>query len=172
MSLPKTQSTWLASAGEHLVLSHLLRRGLIASIAPPNTEHYDIVVTNKVGGRFIPVQVKTATRDSWILSEKNEIAHKGLIYIFIYLSEDNDPEEFYIMPSKKVAEVTKMSYEIWLEMLGQSGVLHKKTSIRVLKRDHAYLKSKVRKHVKFLVNHKTGWLEDYKNNWELVIDLL
>lgn len=50
MSLPKTQSTLLASAGEHLVLSHLLRRGLIASIAPPNTEHYDIVITNKAGG--------------------------------------------------------------------------------------------------------------------------
>ena len=40
----KVQSAVIGSAGEHLVISLLLRRNFIAGLAPQNTEDFDIVV--------------------------------------------------------------------------------------------------------------------------------
>ena len=58
----KLQSAIIGSAGEHLAISLLLRRNLIAGLAPQNTEDFDIVVMTKSGQLLFPVQVKASTK--------------------------------------------------------------------------------------------------------------
>src|SRR3546814_17866078 len=47
------------AAGEHFVMSELLRRGMIAALAPAGVPNCDIVVTDDIGERLCAVQVKT-----------------------------------------------------------------------------------------------------------------
>lgn len=54
-----SQSTLLGVAGEHYVMTELLRRGYIAALAPQGVPNVDIIVTDRDGGRLCPIQVKT-----------------------------------------------------------------------------------------------------------------
>jgi hypothetical protein len=53
------QTSLTGVAGEHHVLSELLRRGYIAALAPAGVPIADIVVTNKNATRQCAIQVKT-----------------------------------------------------------------------------------------------------------------
>ena len=59
----------IGAAGEHLVLSRLLTRGLLASQAPRGTRKADILVNPLDGGRPVLIQVKSTmgskTRVGW-----------------------------------------------------------------------------------------------------------
>jgi hypothetical protein len=54
MPLPTT-----GVAGEHYVTYRLLRRGLIAALAPTGVPNADIIVTDDIGDKVCAVQVKT-----------------------------------------------------------------------------------------------------------------
>jgi hypothetical protein len=54
-----SQSTLLGAAGEHFVMSEMLRRGYIAALAPQGVPNADIVVTDIEGTRLCSLQVKT-----------------------------------------------------------------------------------------------------------------
>ena len=81
----KIQSAILGSAGEHLAISFLLRKNLIAGLAPQNTEDFDVVVMSKSGQLLFPVQVKTSTKKDWMLSKKQETPIPNLIYSLNFL---------------------------------------------------------------------------------------
>ena len=51
-----SQSTLLGAAGEHYVMSELLRRGYIAALAPQGVPNADIVVTDVEGSRLCSIQ--------------------------------------------------------------------------------------------------------------------
>ena len=67
----RPQSSVIGAAGEHLVLSHLLRLGYIAGKTPDFTKDYDLVVLNKDGNDSAPIQVKTTTYRTWIMQKKH-----------------------------------------------------------------------------------------------------
>ncbi|HEY6290400.1 MAG TPA: hypothetical protein VI455_02415 [Terriglobia bacterium] len=54
-----SQSTLLGAAGEHHVMTGLLRRGYSAALAPQGVPNADIVVTDIDGTRLCTIQVKT-----------------------------------------------------------------------------------------------------------------
>jgi len=54
-----SQATLLGAAGEHYVLSQLLRRGYIAAIAPQGVPNAHILVTDLEGQRLYAIQLKT-----------------------------------------------------------------------------------------------------------------
>ena len=169
----KLQSAIIGSAGEHLAISLLLRRNLIAGLAPQNTEDFDIVVMTKSGQLLFPVQVKASTKKNWMLSLKHENAIKNLVYIFVRFSSDLMDSEIYILDSKKVAEVTSMSHSIWLKLPNKDGGKHNDSMIRNLKADNSELIRKVKNPEKyldsrdllFIKNHSMGWLDEYRNSW-------
>lgn len=70
-------STVLGAAGEHYVMSLLLRHGFIAALAPVGVPNTDIVVTDDIGDRLCAIQVKTRVdKDSdggWHMSEKHDL---------------------------------------------------------------------------------------------------
>jgi hypothetical protein len=59
MSIENKDKQLIGAAGEHLVLSRLLARGLLALQAPRGTRKADILVNPLDGGRPVLIQVKT-----------------------------------------------------------------------------------------------------------------
>ena len=104
-------------AGEYLVAGELSKRGYIASITLRNTKGMDILASNSNASKSVGIQVKTTIYPrkiypSWMLSKKAEDYHSdNLFYVFVLLKDGNQRPDFYIVPSKDVAEYTKTSHK-------------------------------------------------------------
>ena len=79
----------VGAAGEHLVLSRLLRRGLLAAQSPRGAKKADIIVHPIDGGTPWLIQVKTKLKSSkteWIMKpEHATTVDLDLIYCFVDL---------------------------------------------------------------------------------------
>ena len=69
-------------------MCQLLRRGLIAALAPTGVPNTDIIVTDDIGARLCAVQVKTrvekGTDGGWHMGKKHEgIVSETLFYAFL-----------------------------------------------------------------------------------------
>ena len=81
-------STILGAAAEHYVMCQLLRRGMIAALAPAGVPDADIIVSDREGGQLSAVQVKArrnlGSDRGWHMSEKHEkISRELLFYCFV-----------------------------------------------------------------------------------------
>ena len=151
----------IGAAGEHLVLSRLLARDLLASQAPRGTRKADILVNPLDGGRPLLIQVKTRTGKpgllSWAMTGKSElISEKDLFYCFVNLDLINP--SVYVIPSKLVAKVIKDTHEEWLSTPGKNGQAHNDNDMRRLMNDYG----------KNFKSVKAGWMEKYLEAWELL----
>ena len=113
-------STVLGAAGEHYVMSVLLRHGFIAALAPVGVPNTDIIVSDDIGDRLCAVQVKTRVEKGsdggWHMSEKHEkIISTGLFYVFLDFGRTlTDQPVSYVVPSAVVADVVARSHAMWL----------------------------------------------------------
>ena len=134
-------------SGEYFVAAELERRGFSATITMRNTEAFDILAINEESGKQYCIQVKTYEKRSnkRLLSKKNErINKKDAFYIFVNLNTLDNPE-YYIVPSKVVAESIKSSHEKWLKQPEKNNIKHNDNNMR-----------------QFIVDEK------YKNKWDLL----
>jgi hypothetical protein len=164
----KIQTSLLAAAGEHYVMSRLLRRGLIAALAPRGAPNADILVSTETGDRLCAVQVKTRSgrggQGGWPMNAKHErIASPTLLYVFV----DYGDEEVlgwptcYILPSAIVATVLKISHQRWLDTPGKKGQPHGHSDIRNLLKDYDWPGQKP-------IGYSLGWLNEYRESWKLL----
>tara|TARA_B100000965_G_scaffold8827_1_gene6814 strand:+ start:70 stop:882 length:813 start_codon:yes stop_codon:yes gene_type:complete len=185
---PLPQNQIIGSSGEHLVLSNLLKLNFIAGLAPYNTENYDLLTLNEDGNASKSIQVKTAlnlkkkdiSKHKWVLKEKNETPIENLIFCFVAISmHPVNFSEVYVMDSTKVSEVIKMSHQIYLKLPGINGQIHNDNPMRSLAADifmdvtnqynrKSYHKYLSKEEVSFLDQHAEGWLEQYRNNWDIL----
>lgn len=120
-------------AGEYLVAGELTRRGYIASITLRNTRGIDIIATNRNASKSVGIQVKASTgsRRSWILHKKSEDFYSDtLFYVFVELNGANERSNYYIVPSKVVANQIKSGHAQWLKTLSKEGRPHNDTTMR------------------------------------------
>lgn len=123
-------------AGEYLVAGELSKRGIIASITLRNTKGMDVLASNSDASKSVGIQVKTTIYPrvkypSWILNKKAEDYYSDtLFYVFVLLKQGNERPDFYIVPSKFVAEHTKTTHKDWLDKIGKSGREHNDSNIR------------------------------------------
>lgn len=121
----KTQLT--RQIGEHLVVSKLGRRGIIATPFAGNVQGYDILAAD-FRGNSIPIQVKTINGPSWqfqitsflnikfeddnsqIVTGKIELQDPNLICVFVLLKKD-ELDEFYILQLKDIQEYFFKTYK-------------------------------------------------------------
>ena len=170
----RPQSSVIGAAGEHLVLSHLLRLGFIAGKTPDFTKDYDLVVLNDDGNHSAPIQVKTTTKQNWIMQNKHENPIDNLFYCFVRMSLKNSDSEIYVLDSKTVSNFVKISHIIWLKVPGRNGQPHNDTNMRQLSRNVKFNSSAVLEEIltkdelKFIESHSEGWMEKYKNAWHLI----
>ena len=130
----KVSSILIGVAGEYFVAAELSRRGYVASITLRNTKGIDIIASNEEGNKTVNIQVKTKSAGfkDWILSKKSEsITNKNMFYVFVSLGEDTDNPDFYIVPTKDVANYVKKGHKKWLKTPGKGGKMHKDTNIRI-----------------------------------------
>jgi hypothetical protein len=166
------QNTLIGAAGEHLVLSNILKRGIIANQTPKNTEGFDILTLNVDGTPSPPIQVKTTmNKNGWIMEEKHEIPIENLIFCFVYLENNHNSSEIFVIDSKKVAYIIKNHHKIWLKLPGRNGQPHNPTKMRKLFRNpfgrmrnnfEDYL---TEEDLNFINEHSNGWIDQHKDTW-------
>jgi hypothetical protein len=111
-----SHTTLLGAAGEHYVMSQLLRRGLIAALAPQGVPMADIVVTDLGGDRLCSVQVKSrrdiGSDKGWHFQPKHASNPPArLFYCLVdFGKSERDHPTIYVMPSAKIAEVLTATY--------------------------------------------------------------
>jgi hypothetical protein len=152
----KFDTTLTGAAGEHLVLSRLLYRGLVAAQAPEGVRKVDILVTPKLDNIQRLIQVKSRRYGSdggWHMSKKHEDEKDpNLFYCFV----DFEPEkpDVYVIPSAIVADAIKYDHALWLNTPGLKGQKRKDTNMRRLRPKMPSLEE--------------GWIEKYLERWELL----
>lgn len=166
--MPKHHSTLTGAAGEHYVMYRLLKMGYIAALAPKGVPNADLIVTNVEGELTAVIQVKTKSKKNanggWQMKAKHEnIKSPHLFYCFV---EDTViPPVVYIIPSVIVADAIREAGEIWMKTPGKGGRAHKENDIRWLLPDY---KRNLHVDNKFTMEHEEGWIEKYKENWEIL----
>ncbi len=137
--MPEKLSTVLTGvAGEYLVAGELSRHGYIASITLRNTRGIDILVSNSDATRQVAIQVKTnqGAKPEWMLNQKAETFYSdNLYYVFVNLGTMNGNPDYYIVPSKIVAEFITSDHRKWLETPGRKGQSHRDSSMRKFRDD-------------------------------------
>jgi hypothetical protein len=151
----------VGAAGENLVLSRLLSRGILASQAPRGTRKADILVNPLDGGPPLLIQVKstlhTGKRAKWHMKEKHEdVNDKDMFYCFVELGEFDS--KIFVIPAKKVAQVVKSSHRVWLKTPGKKGQAHNDNVMR-------WVTSKYPWKVPGIADN---WMEEYLEKWELL----
>jgi len=159
----KKEINLIGAAGEHLVLSRLLARQVLASKAPFNAYMADILVNPTDKGRPLLIQVKTTsgrgptkkkTRSGkkpikkWLLNKKDEPnTAPNLFYCFVDLSGEHP--SVYVIPSKLVATRIKTGHQDWLKTPGRKGQKHNDSAMRALE-------------------DRDGWMDKYLEKWDLL----
>jgi hypothetical protein len=160
-----SQSTLLGAAGEHFIMSQLLRRGFIAALAPQGVPNADIVVTDVKGSRLCSIQVKTR-RDigsdrGWHMKAKHEKVIGGrLFYCFVDFGKSSgDEPTIYVIPAKTVADVLQASHRAWLAAPGRNGRAHKDNVLRRLRPDYRLGRG---------FCYQSGWMDGYRDAWHIL----
>ena len=163
-----SQSTLLGAAGEHYVLSQLLRRGYVAALAPQGVPNADIVVTDLEGQRLAAIQVKTR-RDigsdrGWHMKAKHEsLSSEFLFYCFVDFGKQvSDHATAFILPSAIVSRVLRESHQAWLRKPGKKGQPHNDGDLRRFKPDYSSTFDPE------ATIYRDGWLERYREKWDLL----
>lgn len=120
-------------AGEYFVAGELSRRGYMASITLRNNDSIDIHASDLANNKIFAVQVKTSQYSvrKWPLGQKAENLHSdNMFYIFVAFKNIDERPEYFIVPSKDVAEQVKAGHQRWLDTPGRKGQAHKDNPMR------------------------------------------
>ena len=128
----KTDTTLTGAAGEHLVLSRLLQRGVMAAPAPRGTSKVDILVNFLDDRQPVLLQVKARQYGSdggWHMSEKHEsITANDIFYCFVNFEPEHPV--VHVVPSAIVAKAVRVDHQTWLDTPGKDGQAHNPTKMR------------------------------------------
>ena len=152
----KVDKALVGAAGEHLVLSRLLTRGLLASPAPRGARKVDILVNSLEDKAPFLVQVKTTmngVRQGWTMHAKHEQFRDSDIY---YCCVDLKPAHptVHVIPSAVVADGLTLDHQYWLDNPGRDGQQHKSTNMRKLRPS--------------CFGQEPDWLDEYLEAWQLL----
>ncbi len=131
--LKKLNTVLAGVSGEYFVTAELSKQGYIASITLRNTKGIDILCSNSDSTKTIGIQVKTnsGSNRNWILNQKAENYFAvNLFYVFVNLNHNLNHPDYFIVPSKVVANYCKKSHSKWLNTPGRKGQKHKDNPIR------------------------------------------
>lgn len=166
--MPISKSTLTGSAGVHWVMHQLLRRGLIAALAPEGVPNIDLIVSDIDGEKVAALQVKTRNKigsdNGWHMKPKHqELRAKNLYYCFVELDDEvaSAPVTF-VVPSKAVVSALTETHELWLSLPGKDGKVHKDSDVRRLLPDYSKTLKVGHPIVK---KYSSGWLNVYKEAW-------
>ena len=134
MELPQLESTLVGVAGEYFVAAELSVRGYLASVTLRNSRGIDIIASNSDASRSVSIQVKTSKKGAprWVLNSKADSFFADThFYVFALLQDIGKRPDFYIVPSKTVADYCSTKHREWLAGKKKDGSSRKDSSMRV-----------------------------------------
>lgn len=113
MAKSQMEKTLTALAGEFLVAGQLCLKGYVASLTLKNYPKVDIFCLNPKNGKQVAIQVK-AKRGGKQYYVPEDVDQLDQPFVFVYIDSD-DNVEYYVIPSKDVAELSAMQRERYLQ---------------------------------------------------------
>ncbi|HLC46482.1 MAG TPA: hypothetical protein VJI75_01950 [Candidatus Nanoarchaeia archaeon] len=117
----------ICNAGEYFIASVLSANGFVTTVTLGRAEMYDLIAIS-YEGKTVLIQVKTAwykNNTHWRLQEKSaHICHEKFFYAFVRLNEMKETPEYWIIPSRIVAEQAIGTHKLWLKTPGKKGQAH------------------------------------------------
>ncbi len=152
------EGTLIGNSGEFFVVAELLKRGVVAALAPRNAPAFDILATH--GKKTVRIRVKTKTGGYtiWRWNAKKDgslflyLDKKGDFTILVNLTEKSAEMDYYIVPTAVINDWLVSDFNEWVAMPGKNGRPHDPTN-------------KIRA---FDVEDWGKELAPYKNNWDLL----
>jgi len=121
----------VGNAGEFYIAYLLSARDCVVTVTLGRNEGFDLMVVNPKGN-MLKISVKTSQTKTrtFLLNKKAEnIKDPDLFYALTKITDIYNPE-YWIVPSKVVADVLKSSHQIFLGMPGKGGKVHKDSTMR------------------------------------------
>jgi hypothetical protein len=152
------QGTLIGNAGEYYVTAELLKRGVIAALAPRNAPAFDILATKLDKTVRIRVKTKSAEYDAWQwMAKKDGIIFRHLhpeddFTVLVNLTSETRDMEYFVIPTQALNQWLADDFETWVNTPGKNGRPHATDSA---KRNLRYRKFAER-------------LAPYKSKWELL----
>lgn len=119
--LEKLDKNLRGLTAEYLVAGEICKRGFIASLTRKNVKGIDILASNSDASKSVGIQVKSTIYPrekypAWILNYKaDDYKSDNLFYVFVLIKDNNERCDFYIVPSKDVADYTTSHHQAYLE---------------------------------------------------------
>lgn len=157
------EGTLIGDAGEHAVMSQLLRRGVVAALAPRNAPMFDILASR--GHANVRVRVKTKSAKysdwQWVVKKDGDTIFRGIgeigdFVVLVSLSDESGRDEFYVVPTPIVNDWLRRDFEEWLRTPGRGGRPHSPDS----KKRH------------LVYPHYMETLKPFRENWEGLFETL
>ncbi len=152
------EGTLIGNAGEYYVVAELLKRSVIAALAPRNAPGFDILATRK--GKTAKIRVKTKSEAfsvwQWNAKKDGKIFHDLLtradFTVLVNLTMDHHDLAFYILPTDVLHAWLLADFQTWLDTPGKGGKPHNPENMK--------------RHLDY--NKYQHELEMYHNNWGLL----
>ena len=124
----------IGNAGEYYVMAELLKRTIIAALAPRNAPGFDILATNPKKIVRIRVKTKSEKYDVWQYSTKKDgsifsfLQDKGDFTVLVHLADDVKEMRYFIVPTKLINEWLIRCFDEWVNTPGKRGRPHSKSN--------------------------------------------
>jgi hypothetical protein len=126
----------IGNAGEHYVMAELLKRRIIAALAPRNVPGFDILATRHDMTVRIRVKTKSADYDCWQWNAKPDgsifrsLSKKNDFTVMVDLTPETRDLKFFLVPTAKLDRWLKRDFKRWVETRGAKGQRRSKDNKR------------------------------------------
>lgn len=124
------EGTLIGNAGEFYVAAELLKRGVIAALAPRNAPAFDILATR--GLKTVRVRVKTKSAEytdwQWVVKKDGaifrDLASKNDFTVLVDLTRETKDLSFFVVPTSVLNRWLVADFEQWVSTPGKNGRPH------------------------------------------------
>ena len=124
----------IGNAGEYYVMAELLKRGIIAALAPRNAPSFDILATRNNQTAKIRVKTKSQEYPLWQYSVKKDgsifrdLSDDGDFTVLVDLAIETKDLKFYIVPTCRIDVWLKEDFKEWIKTPGKNNRPHALTN--------------------------------------------
>jgi hypothetical protein len=154
------EGTLIGNAGEFYVAAELLKRGVIAALAPRNAHSLDIVAAKEQKTARIRVKTKSEAFDEWQWMTKKDgslfrdVADGADFTVLVNLAMNTANMAYFVIPTKILEQWLIEDYQEWVRTPGRNGRPHDGTTKKRNLNGRKY----------------ASRLSSYLNNWDSIWD--
>ncbi len=124
------QNTLIGNAGEYFVTAELLKRRVIAALAPRNAPAFDILATKSHKTVRIRVKTKSGKYADWQWVAKKDgrifrhLHRKDDFTVLVNLTTQTKDMEYFVVPTYALNKWLANDFRSWIKAPGKDGHVH------------------------------------------------